>query len=832
MLRAQKKATGSVPRSGSGSKSSRLRSLLNRSGRRSEKDKKSLEDESDDESWLQYDTADHSTEIELQRRQEEIDRATRLLQLATAEEASTPQAGAAGAAAHAKGRGDNDDDDVTAVVMAVPPPVTAGRRSSDFVSSIDVHEFSMSLARHAAAKKIQKWWLRHRLYRIIQSRIEAQRKAGQRSSARQRWKATADAVLTKMDNLPKFADFGSVALHCSKLAQNQPAFLEEDEDANDDDDHGDNSDQSGTALEDLFAPVPIGRKEEPLPKSGTVLASGGFAAFATQSSGILNHEEIGIYLFNTEPEIGLAYFEENTNFDPSPEGVAYFLYSCQGLNRVVVGEYLGGHTDRSKAVLRAYVQYFDLQGCHFVNALRFFLGSFKIPGEAQKIERILGEFATRYHECNPKLFRCRDTAFILSFSVIMLNTDLHNASIRPEKKMKLEQFVSNNRGIDMGENLSRDILEGIYVNVANESFHVALDNLTIVERLISKVRGCSGMNIVQPQRSFIAEIRISIEKSSQFGSGRRRDAMLVLFNDALLVVRTDKILGKKFAHKIVEFRSEHLVVRQGERHPCDIELIRLSDSTVIFGFRVRSDRSSDTFLNQLSEFLERVNVAQDFQRVYAARKKQRKAAAEKAAAAAQAAADAALSAASEARVAVADAKFASTLAEPLLGQADIAALTAAAALPPSPLHSRSPSPRPSALHSTTAVTAISVSSPPDSPSSLSSGRTVTKQRSRSSFDNVLDDLAALTVTSSAEDDFPQNVQVSTSSSARTSTAQFRRHTRSGGSCSQSSSSSVECHLSPRPSEFRDRSLSEASEGRCRSLSIGRRLVVVSHDTSV
>lgn len=51
----------------------------------------------------------------------------------------------------------------------------------------------------------------------------------------------------------------------------------------------------------------------------------------------------------------------------------------------------------------------------------------------------------------------------------MLNTDLHNPNIRPEKRMSLDAFVSNNknygRDISGGHDLPRDFLESVYASV-------------------------------------------------------------------------------------------------------------------------------------------------------------------------------------------------------------------------------------------------------------------------------------------------------------------------------------------------------------------------------
>ena len=51
-------------------------------------------------------------------------------------------------------------------------------------------------------------------------------------------------------------------------------------------------------------------------------------------------------------------------------------------------------------------------------------------GEAQKIDRIMEKFAARYCKCNPKAFISADTAYVLAYSVIMLNTDAHNAMVK------------------------------------------------------------------------------------------------------------------------------------------------------------------------------------------------------------------------------------------------------------------------------------------------------------------------------------------------------------------------------------------------------------------
>ena len=59
-------------------------------------------------------------------------------------------------------------------------------------------------------------------------------------------------------------------------------------------------------------------------------------------------------------------------------------------------------------------------------------------------------FASHYTELNPdqvNKFQSPDTIFLLAFAIIMLNTDLHNKSIKQDRRMKPNDFIKNLRGM-------------------------------------------------------------------------------------------------------------------------------------------------------------------------------------------------------------------------------------------------------------------------------------------------------------------------------------------------------------------------------------------------
>ncbi|XP_050193290.1 uncharacterized protein LOC126651444 [Myiozetetes cayanensis] len=83
-------------------------------------------------------------------------------------------------------------------------------------------------------------------------------------------------------------------------------------------------------------------------------------------------------------------------------------------------------------------------------------------------------FAQRYCLCNPGVFTCTDTCYVLSFAVIMLNTSLHNPNVRD--KPSAERFVAMNRGINDGGDLPEELLRNLYESIRSEPFKIPEDD--------------------------------------------------------------------------------------------------------------------------------------------------------------------------------------------------------------------------------------------------------------------------------------------------------------------------------------------------------------------
>ena len=76
--------------------------------------------------------------------------------------------------------------------------------------------------------------------------------------------------------------------------------------------------------------------------------------------------------------------------------MAEFLLKEERLDKTQIGEYLGDPESPQMEVMHAYTDTIDFSKCEdYLAALRLFLQGFRLPGEAQKIDRLMEKFAQR-----------------------------------------------------------------------------------------------------------------------------------------------------------------------------------------------------------------------------------------------------------------------------------------------------------------------------------------------------------------------------------------------------------------------------------------------------
>jgi brefeldin A-resistance guanine nucleotide exchange factor 1 len=174
----------------------------------------------------------------------------------------------------------------------------------------------------------------------------------------------------------------------------------------------------------------------------------------------------GATKFNENPKAGIAFLASQgiiKNPD-DPACIAEFIKGTTRVDKKVLGEFISKRAN--EAILSAFIAQFDFTGLRVDEALRQLLHAFRLPGESQLIERIVTEFSEQYfNKAQPEGIANKDAIFVLTYAVIMLNTDQHNPNLKGAKRMQVEDFAKNLRGVNDGKDFDPEYLQGIYDSI-------------------------------------------------------------------------------------------------------------------------------------------------------------------------------------------------------------------------------------------------------------------------------------------------------------------------------------------------------------------------------
>ena len=210
--------------------------------------------------------------------------------------------------------------------------------------------------------------------------------------------------------------------------------------------------------------------------------------------------------FNLKPKRGIPLLIEKKFIEnDTDKAIAKFLFENNGrMNKKTIGLLL---CDPEKtSLLREFINLFNFKGLRVDEAIRVLLTKFRLPGESQQIERIIEAFSIAYSEsqkeesgdenaddvaketnsdniktrtdikeendddnddddCEP-VIPDSDSVFVLSYSIIMLNTDLHNPQVK--NHMSFDEYSSNLRGCYNSKDFPHWYLEKIYCSIRDK----------------------------------------------------------------------------------------------------------------------------------------------------------------------------------------------------------------------------------------------------------------------------------------------------------------------------------------------------------------------------
>ena len=174
----------------------------------------------------------------------------------------------------------------------------------------------------------------------------------------------------------------------------------------------------------------------------------------------------GATKFNENPKSGLSFLASQgliSNID-DPYSVTSFLKGTSRIDKKVLGDYLSKRSNEK--LLSAFMDLYDFSNLRVDEALRQMLNSFRLPGEAPLIERIVSEFTAKYFsEAPPANVEDKDALYVLTYAIIMLNTDQHNPNVKAQNRMQFTDFAKNLRGVNAGKDFDPEYLQGIYDSI-------------------------------------------------------------------------------------------------------------------------------------------------------------------------------------------------------------------------------------------------------------------------------------------------------------------------------------------------------------------------------
>jgi Sec7-like guanine-nucleotide exchange factor len=265
--------------------------------------------------------------------------------------------------------------------------------------------------------------------------------------------------------------------------------------------------------------------------------------------------------FSTPNSLSLsALLNINENIDLENSLSPYNSITTENLNQLVSASlssiksplpfgYIATNRSQIKSTNNNNLTNNDNNGCKIYKSRQIF----RLPSEVTFISIVIESFAKYWYSPNNNLFENDDSAFILSYAIIILNVNQHNHNVKKQSTpMILEEFKKNLSEVDSGANFEEDLLEELYTAIQTEEI-VMLAKHTGVMRdnylckvLIRRVKTSEAEYVYAPADSFKHEIFRIVWKQSF-------SALSFVYDKSLeLSVIQKSINGfKKCAHSIM-----------------------------------------------------------------------------------------------------------------------------------------------------------------------------------------------------------------------------------------------------------------------------------------
>jgi len=255
--------------------------------------------------------------------------------------------------------------------------------------------------------------------------------------------------------------------------------------------------------------------------------------------------EQSIQTFNNNPQEGIAQFMSE-GF--SLKAIAKVLHN-PAISKVTLGEFLSSREEFPSQLLGEFLALLNFANMDFDLALRRFLYCLKLPGEAQKIDRLMRQFASQYFKANraQNNFKNELAVYCVSFGSIMLNTDAHNDNVK--NKMTERQFLDNIYHTAGGAEVPAAFLQDLYFRIVSEEIQLEKEKAlypNATKKGFLYLHNKSFGNSWKKRWVILSDNYIMICKKS----GDPVPIVGIMLDNCFIAITSDKEKGRKFCIRL------------------------------------------------------------------------------------------------------------------------------------------------------------------------------------------------------------------------------------------------------------------------------------------
>ena len=203
---------------------------------------------------------------------------------------------------------------------------------------------------------------------------------------------------------------------------------------------------------------------------------------------LINHfsKEYNLVPLKKNDKFNILNPENQKKYEELAKSVAILIRYSNYVNIENLFEIMAENNPFSHLILKEYSKTYNFKGYNIIKAMNLFMSTFRLMGESYNIYNFICAFGTKFYEDNKEIyennklnkktnsvfFKSEEEVTSFAYSIMILNTDLHNPNVL--NKMTVEEFIKNNKSsglfTDVPEEYFKQIYKDIYDNELKKAY--------------------------------------------------------------------------------------------------------------------------------------------------------------------------------------------------------------------------------------------------------------------------------------------------------------------------------------------------------------------------